>query len=212
MARQKDTARHRLTYAFDAYCGWCYGFGPTIREFAEANAGRIELTVLSGGLFTGPRAQPVSAYPYIPQADARIGELTGAVFGPGYAEAFADGTAVLDSAAAATALAALREQAPERTLEFAGALQRAWYVDGRSLSDPETVRAVASGLGVDAGAAVAAFADPATRRAAEAEFREVRRLGVDSFPTLLLHTPGGLRRLGGPTTSARGLTRALDQH
>ncbi|MFC5147557.1 DsbA family protein [Streptomyces aureoversilis] len=212
MARQKDTARHRLTYAFDAYCGWCYGFGPTIREFAEANADRIELTVLSGGLFTGPRAQPVSAYPYIPQADARIGELTGAVFGPGYAEAFADGTAVLDSAAAATALAALREQAPERTLEFAGALQRAWYVDGRGLSDPETVRAVASGLGVDADAAVAAFADPATRRAAEAEFREVRRLGVDTFPTLLLHTPGGLRRLGGPTTSARGLTRALDQH
>ncbi|MFE5872388.1 DsbA family protein [Streptomyces roseifaciens] len=212
MARQKDTARHRLTYAFDAYCGWCYGFGPTIREFAEANADRIELTVLSGGLFTGPRAQPVSAYPYIPQADARIGELTGAVFGPGYAKAFADGTAVLDSAAAATALAALREQAPERTLEFAGALQRAWYVDGRSLSDPETVRAVASGLGVDAGAAAAVFADPATRRAAEAEFREVRRLGVDSFPTLLLHTPGGLRRLGGPTTSARGLTRALDQH
>ncbi|WP_058047507.1 DsbA family protein [Streptomyces roseifaciens] len=213
MARQKDTAaRHRLTYAFDAYCGWCYGFGPTIREFAEANADRIELTVLSGGLFTGPRAQPVSAYPYIPQADARIGELTGAVFGPGYAEAFADGTAVLDSAAAATALAALREQAPERTLEFAGALQRAWYVDGRSLSDPETVRAVASGLGVDADAAAAAFADPATRRAAEAEFREVRRLGVDSFPTLLLHTSGGLRRLGGPTTSARGLTRALDQH
>ncbi|NJP81047.1 DsbA family protein [Streptomyces sp. AA8] len=212
MARQKDTARHRLTYAFDAYCGWCYGFVPTIREFAEANADRIELTVLSGGLFTGPRAQPVSAYPYIPQADARIGELTGAVFGPGYAKAFADGTAVLDSAAAATALAALREQAPERTLEFAGALQRAWYVDGRSLSAPETVRAVASGLGVDADAAVAAFADPAVRRAAEAEFREVRRLGVDSFPTLLLHTPGGLRRLGGPTTSARGLTRALDQH
>ncbi|MEV4503704.1 DsbA family protein [Streptomyces klenkii] len=225
MTRQKDTAgtvdsahgagaaRHRITYAFDAYCGWCYGFGPTIREFAEVNADRIELTVLSGGLFTGPRARPVSAYPYIPRSDVRIGELTGAVFGPGYARAFANGTAVLDSAAAATALAALRAQAPERTLEFAGALQRAWYVDGRSLSDPETVRAVASGLGgVDAGAVVAAFADPATRRAVEAEFREVRRLGVDAFPTLLLHTPGGLRRLGGPTTSARALTRALDQH
>ncbi|GAA0469479.1 DsbA family protein [Streptomyces stramineus] len=206
-------ARHRLTYAFDAYCGWCYGFGPTVREFAAANADRIELTVLSGGLFTGPRAQPVSAYSYIPAADARIGELTGAVFGEGYARAFAEGTAVLDSAAAATALAALREQAPERTLEFAGALQRAWYVDGRSLSDPATVREVAAGLdGVDADAVAAAHRDPATRRAAEADFREVRRLGVDTFPTLLLHTPGGVRRLGGPMSTARTLTRALDQH
>ncbi|ARZ69233.1 DsbA family protein [Streptomyces sp. HU2014] len=206
-------AQHRLTYAFDAYCGWCYGFGPTIREFAAANADRIELTVLNGGLFTGPRAQPVSAYPYIPQADARIGELTGAVFGEGYAKAFADGTAVLDSAGAATALVALRQQAPERTLEFAGALQRAWYVDGRPLSDPATLRAVAETAGgVDADAVVAAHADPATRRAAEADFREVRRLGVDSFPTLLLHTPGGVRRLGGPMSDARTLTRALDQH
>ncbi|MBT2384105.1 DsbA family protein [Streptomyces sp. ISL-11] len=206
-------AQHRLTYAFDAYCGWCYGFGPTIREFAVANADRIELSVLSGGLFTGPRAQPVAAFPYIAQADARIGELTGAVFGKGYADACAEGTSVLDSAAAATALAALREQAPGRTLECAAALQRAWYVDGRSLSDPATLRVVAEGLdGVDADAAVAAFTDPATRRTAEADFREVRRLGVDSFPTLLLHTPAGMRRLGGPTTSARALTRALDQH
>ncbi len=206
-------ARHKLTYAFDAYCGWCYGFGPAVREFAAANAGRIELTVRSGGLFTGSRAQPVSAYSYIPQADARIGELTGAVFGPGYAKAFADGTAVLDSADAATALVALRGQAPERTLEFAGALQRAWYVDGLSLSDPDTLRTVAAGLdGVDGEAVVAACADPDTRREAEADFREVRRLGVDSYPTLLLHTPGGVRRLGGPMSSAQALTRALDQH
>ncbi len=204
--------RAKLTYAFDAYCGWCYGFGPVIREFAAANAERIELRVLSGGLFTGPRAQPVSAYPYIPEADARIAELTGAVFGDGYAEAFARGTAVLDSADAATALAALRQQAPERALEIAGALQAAWYRDGRPLSEPETVAGVATGLGLDAGAASAAYADPATRRAVEEEFRQVRRLGVEGFPTLLLHTAAGVRRIGGPMSSAEDLTRALDQY
>ncbi|MFC5719583.1 DsbA family protein [Streptomyces gamaensis] len=206
-------ARHKLTYAFDAYCGWCYGFGPTVREFATANAHRIELTVLSGGLFTGNRAKPVSAYPYIPASDVRIGELTGAVFGEGYTRAVAEGTAVLDSAAAATALAALRKQAPGRTLEFAAALQRAWYRDGRGLADPATLRAVAEDLdGVDADAAVAAFTDPATRREAERDFRQVRSLGVDTFPTLLLHTPGGVQRLGGPMTKAHALTRALDQY
>ncbi|MEV0274796.1 DsbA family protein [Streptomyces sp. NPDC050610] len=204
--------RAKLTYAFDAYCGWCYGFGPVIREFAAANAERIELRVLSGGLFTGPRAQPVSAYPYIPEADARIAELTGAVFGDGYAEAFARGTAVLDSADAATALAALRQQTPERTLEIAGALQAAWYRDGLALSEPDTLAGVATALGLDAGAAAAAYADPATRRSVEEEFRQVRRLGVEGFPTLLLHTPRGVRRIGGPMSSAQDLTRALDQH
>ncbi|MFI9721163.1 DsbA family protein [Streptomyces sp. NPDC052396] len=203
----------QVTYAFDAYCGWCYGFGPTVREFAQVNAGRLELTVLSGGLFTGPSAKPVSAYPYIPAADARIAGLTGAVFGEGYARAIAEGTSVLDSAAAATALVALGQQAPERTLELAGALQRAWYLDGRSLSDPETVRSVALAADLDGAAAVAAYTGQDSRRTALEGFREVRRLGVDSFPSLLLHTPdGGVRRLGGPTTSARALTRALDEH
>ncbi|MET7335721.1 hypothetical protein [Nonomuraea sp. NPDC005650] len=67
------TDRIRLTYAFDAYCGWCYGLGPALRQFADGNADRIELRVLSGGLFSGPRALPVAAYPHIPTGAHRLG-------------------------------------------------------------------------------------------------------------------------------------------
>jgi putative protein-disulfide isomerase len=76
--------RAALTYAFDAYCGWCYGFGPAVRAFAAANIDRIELRVISGGLFSGSRAAPISAYPHIPDANARIAQLTGVSFGDGY--------------------------------------------------------------------------------------------------------------------------------
>ncbi|MGW1501933.1 hypothetical protein ACWCQW_25730 [Streptomyces mirabilis] len=55
----------------------------------------------------------------------------------------------------------------------------------------------------------ATFASPAAR--AEADFLEVRRLGVDAYPTLLLHTAHGTDRLGGPVASADTLTHALDQ-
>ena len=96
--------RVRLTYAFDAYCGWCYGYGPALREFADANADRIDLHVLSGGLFTGPRAQPIGAFPHIPGANARISELTGVTFGDAYQRVLAEGTRVMDSADAATGL------------------------------------------------------------------------------------------------------------
>jgi putative protein-disulfide isomerase len=84
----------RLTYAFDAYCGWCHGFDPALHEFAATNADRIELRVLSGGLFTGSRALPMSAYPHIPGANERVTELTGVTFGDGYRAAPADGTLV----------------------------------------------------------------------------------------------------------------------
>ncbi|MFK0112296.1 DsbA family protein [Streptomyces sp. NPDC091217] len=204
--------RVRLTYAFDAYCGWCYGFEPALHEFAAANADRIELRVLSGGLFTGPRALPVSAYPHIPGANERIAQLTGVTFGDGYRAALADGTVVMDSADAATGLVALRSQPGASALDAAAALQRAWYVDGRSLSDPEVYRELATELGLDADATAAAYASPAARAEAESDFFEVRRLGVDSYPTLVLHTAHGTDRLGGPVSSADALTHALEQH
>ncbi|WP_432092712.1 DsbA family protein [Streptomyces sp. bgisy100] len=202
----------RLTYAFDAYCGWCYGFGPALREFAAGNADRIALRVLSGGLFSGPRALPTSAYPHIPGANQRIAALTGVTFGEGYRRALNEGSTVMDSTAAATALIALRRQAPDRALELAGALQRAWYVDGRSLSDVAVHRSIAAGHGLDADAVADEFLAPATRREAESEFREARGLGVDAYPTLLLHTPTGTHRLGGPVSTAAALTEGLDRH
>ncbi|MEU1166854.1 hypothetical protein ABZ372_43565 [Streptomyces sp. NPDC005921] len=58
----------------------------------------------------------------------------------------------------------------------------------------------------------AAFVSPASRAQAKADFAEVRRLGVDGYPRLLLHTAHGTDRLGGPVSSAHALTRALDQH
>ncbi|MFJ6893875.1 DsbA family protein [Streptomyces hokutonensis] len=204
--------RIRLTYAFDAYCGWCYGFGPALHEFATANADRLELRVLSGGLFTGPRALPVSAYPHIPGANERIAQLTGVTFGDGYRATLADGNVVMDSADAATGLVALRSQPGVNALDAAAAMQRAWYRDGRSLSDAGVYRELAAELGLDAEAVVAAFASPAARAEAEADFLEVRRLGVDAYPTLLLHTAHGADRLGGPVTSAAALAHALDQH
>ncbi|MDX2853391.1 DsbA family protein [Actinacidiphila glaucinigra] len=210
--REHASARAQLTYAFDAYCGWCYGFSLAMQAFTEANAHRIEVRVLSGGLFTGPRALPVAAYPHIPSADQRIARLTGVTFGDGYRRELAAGAAVLDSFAAATGLVALRSQPGADALRAARAMQRAWYVEGRSLSDVQVYRDIAVEQGLDPDSVSSAWASPASRDEAEADFRAVRRLGVDGYPTLLLHTPHGTDRIGGPVSSADALTRALDQH
>lgn len=132
--------------------------------------------MLSGGLFSGPRALPVAAHPHIPAANQLIAAATGVTFGDAYRRALAEGTVVMDSTDASTGLVALSRQAPGRILELASALQRAF----------------AAGHGLDAHAVAEAFLDPATRAEAEDGFRELRRLGVDAYPTLLLHTPPAL--------------------
>jgi putative protein-disulfide isomerase len=91
----------------------------------------------------------------------------------------------MDSEAAARGVAALRQAAPDRMVELATALQDAFYVDGRSLSEAATYRAVAEAAGLDADAVVAAFEAPQAQATARDDFRRAAQLGVTGFPTLL---------------------------
>jgi putative protein-disulfide isomerase len=174
----------KLVYVFDAYCGWSHGFSATLREVLARHPG-MTVEVISGGLFTGPRRVPIREFGYVQGANARIAELTGAEFGEAYERLIADGSFVMDSEAAARGFAALRRAAPDRAPELAAALQHAFYVDGLSLSEAATYRAVAEAAALDTEAVVSAFQDPAAPYAAAEDFRRAAELGVSGFPTLL---------------------------
>lgn len=189
----------KLVYVFDAYCGWCHGFAGAIEE-VTARHSETTVEVVSGGLFTGPRRVPIREFGYVQGANATIRELTGAEFGAGYDQLIADGSFVMDSEAAARGVAVLRQAAPGRIMELTAALQRAFYVDGLSLSDPATYRKIAEARGLDADAVVAAFGSPKARAAAHADFARAAALGVDAYPTLLA--------VGAGTTSVLARGRA----
>jgi len=174
----------KLVYVFDAYCGWSHGFSGTLSEVAARHP-ELPVEVVSGGLFTGSRRVPVRQFGYVQGANAKIAELTGAEFGAAYEQLIADGSFVMDSEAAARGVAALRQVAPDRAAELAAALQAAFYVDGRSLSEAATYRKVAEEAGLDAAVVVAAFEAPDAQTAARADFRRAVQLGVTGFPTLL---------------------------
>jgi putative protein-disulfide isomerase len=174
----------KLVHVFDAYCGWSHGFSATLREVVARHPGTT-VEVISGGLFTGPRRVPIREFGYVQGANARIAELTGAEFGEAYERLIADGSFVMDSEAAARGFVALRQAAPDRAPELAAALQHAFYVDGLSLSEAATYRAVAQAAWLDADAVVSAFQDPEASYAAAEEFHRAAELGVSGFPTLL---------------------------
>jgi putative protein-disulfide isomerase len=198
-----------VIYVFDAYCGWCYGFGPTLRRFSEATRDRAPVRVVSGGLFTGTRRQAIGRYGFMADANARITELTGVQFGGGYERARAEGTLVLDSEAAAAGYAALRAQDPGRGVELADAVQRAFFVDGSSLSDPDTFRTIAVAKGLSPALVPRALNTPAALAAARVDFAMAHRLGVDAFPALLVRRGDRLWRLPGVGTPPQVLTRRL---
>jgi putative protein-disulfide isomerase len=198
-----------LTYVFDAYCGWCWGLSDALHEYAEQPG--VEVEVLSGGLFSGPNAAPIGAFPHMPPTNKRITELTGAQFGDGYEQKLAEGSMFLDSDDAAVGLVALKQVSGGRDLDMARAMQRVFYRDGRSLSDPETYRAIAVEESLDPEAVLAALRDPATAKRATAERDRTRALGVSSYPTLLVETPAGLSKVGSPVSSAAQLAAAVER-
>lgn len=172
----------RLIYVWDAYCGWCHGFSNSLKEFHE-NHPALPLTVLSGGLFFN---QAIGNFPHIPEANQRIHQLTGAEFGPKYQSLLAEGTFVMDSESAAIGFSALRSLAPNHAYYLASSMQKAFYINGKSLSDLDTYREIAIANGLDPEAVVARMTDENFKKESLSDFEEVRQLGVSGYPTLLL--------------------------
>ncbi len=179
-----------LTYIFDALCGWCYGFSSTFVEFCNRHRDSLPCEVISGGLFVNERRKPLAVFPYISGANARITQLTGAVFGEPFDALVRDGTLILDSEAAAAGFVALRTQAPEQSVALAAAMQSAFFRDGKSLSDPATYAEIAAAFNLSSDAVIAEFANPTATIEALQDFSKADELEARSFPRLLLHVDG----------------------
>ncbi|MCP2014210.1 putative protein-disulfide isomerase [Deinococcus sp. HSC-46F16] len=200
----------RLIYVTDTYCIWCWAFGEALREFVARNAGRLTLEVLPAGMLVGERVVPVGQKPRVLETARRVTELTGARFGDGFRASVERGKTVLDSGVSAAAFWALHAQAPQRGLDIAHALQHAWYVDGRDLHDEAVVADVARALNLDPARATSDVRRPETLAQSQAGFARRQTLPVEGYPTLLMQTPEGYRRLGGATTSAEKLQQEFE--
>lgn len=198
-----QSERPLLVYLHDPYCPWSYGYLPSVRTLLGHIGHEVDLEVVNIGLFHGESvaaaATPMEA----------VRRSTGAKFGPGYELTLHDATLSLDSRLAAAAVIGLTSAAPRRELEVLEALQRAFFWDGRSLSDPSTVRDIADELGLD-GPAVELFAG--SSRAAELADEDIRLahdLGARRGPMLLVSHGNQLDELEGPGTSGEQL---LDEY
>jgi putative protein-disulfide isomerase len=199
-----------VLYVTDAYCTWCYGFGPTLHNFYEANRHRVLFRVISGGMFVGELRLPIRSYGHIEEVTARIAQRMGVTFGDPYKALLREGSFVQDSEAAAAGFAALRDQAPDLSIAFISAMQQAFYREGLNLSDAETYAMVARDYDLDSERVVSFFTGPEGAAAAQQDFSLARELGVSSYPALLVRRGEIVSRLPSVGNSPEALTRRLD--
>lgn len=205
-----STFNTQILYVADAYCGWCWGLAPQLANIEAAQRHQLPFRVISGGLFVGTRSAPMKDYPFIRKANAHITQETGAQFGPAYQRLVEEGSFRMDSVAAARGLAGLRAQAPNQALSLLRRMQEAFYLNGQSLSDPDTYRRIAEAEGLSADEVADYLVNEEGHQTAMADFQLAQSLGVNSYPTLLLLHDGSAHLLPGTGASLAEFNDVLE--
>lgn len=181
-----------LIYCYDAWCGWCYGFSPVMKDIEAAFKDRLAVEVLSGGMILPDEPRPIAlTAPYIRDAYKTVEEYTGITFGEDYLWHIFNPEKsdwFPDSEKAAIALSIIKAYAPEKAVAYAADLQYALHFEGRDLTDDEAYRHLLPRYGIDAETFYHDLHSEKFREKAHYDFALVKQLQVNSFPQLLLQT------------------------
>lgn len=182
--------RPKIIYCYDAYCGWCYGFSPVIKELWLKHREQFDFETISGGMIPLEATKHIGAIAeYIQGAYQTVEQMTGVTFGKDYLWHIFnpdDSDWYPNSEMAAIAMAIFREIHPERNIEFASDLQHALYEEGRDLTDKEAYRHLLEKYSIDAEIFYQKLRSEAYKEKAYYDFSLIKQLRVNGFPTVFL--------------------------
>ncbi len=182
--------RPTIIYCYDAYCGWCYGFSPVIRNIATLYADRLDFDVYSGGMILPEQPRHISVMAgYIRDAYKSVEEMTGVRFGEDYLWHIfhpEESDWYPNSEKPAIALCIFKEIHPDLQVFFAADLQYALHFEGRDLCDNEAYRHLLDKYEVDPTMFYEKLGSEEYREKAYYEFSLCKHLKVTGFPTVFL--------------------------
>lgn len=204
----------KLVYVGDPMCSWCYGFGKELAQLLAANPG-MELEIVLGGLRAGgTEIVDDAAKQFRLQHWARVEAASGLPFNR---DAFvARQGFVYDTEPVCRAVVAARRLVPQADLlAVFRAFQHAFYAEGRDTTDGKELAAIGAaelqrqGHDISAAGFLYTWRESATIAETHADFTRTRKLGVSSFPSLMLDTGDGVREVSPGYAHAAELDRLL---
>ncbi|MGB0721671.1 MAG: DsbA family protein [Gammaproteobacteria bacterium] len=178
-----------LWYVHDPMCSWCWGFRPAHDALLADLNGAVPVRRLLGGLAPDsehPMAEDMQAY--LQDTWRRIQtRVPGTRFNFDF---WTNTTPRRSTWPACRAVIAARAQDPSLDDAMVHAIQRAYYLEARNPSDPDTLTELAAGLGIDTAAFSTAMNSTMVRETFAQERESARILGAHSFPSLVLEAGG----------------------
>ncbi len=180
-----------LYYVHDPMCSWCWGFSNVRQRLFATLPPQIEVVRLLGGLAEDTDTpMPASQRQTLKQTWERIAiKIPGVEFNFSYWDS---GTPRRSTYPACRAVIAARLQGSEYDGKMTEAIQHAYYLQARNPSNETTLIELADDLGLDTAAFTLALRAPLTQAQLLTEITEARRMGADSYPSLVLHHLGSV--------------------
>ncbi|WP_107692488.1 DsbA family protein [Nitrosospira sp. Nsp2] len=172
-----------LWYVADPMCSWCWGFAPVIEQVRNTYGHRLKVELLLGGLRPGT-SHPLPS----PQRQEILGHwqavhrVTGQPFQ--FAGAMPEGF-IYDTEPACRAVVVVSMLNPEAIFTFFRAVQSAFYVEQRNVTDALVLAELAGDVGLETQQFLQAFESDAARDMTQGHFHRASQLGVRGFPTLI---------------------------
>lgn len=178
-----------LVYVADPLCSWCWGFVPVLDQLRAGAAAGLPFRLVMGGLRPGPYAQPVNEgmLNHLRKHWEAVHQCTGQPFNFDY---FSHHGAMYDTEPASRAVVAMRSLAPQQAYPFLLRIQAAFYRDTIDCTSMTQLEGLAQLEPVDPGRFREVFRDPASLHRSRQDYSEARRMGIHSFPALVIRSGG----------------------
>ncbi|MGY5351043.1 DsbA family protein [Wenyingzhuangia sp. IMCC45533] len=179
----------KVTYYYDALCGWCYGFKDELSQFVNNNKDLIDFEVVNGGLFLNQRVGWINdVAPYVKSGAYKVvQETTKVQFGKDFLDKLlGDGKVRLNSLPPAIALSIIKQHKSEKAMEFAELLLFAVYHDGINVEVIEDYQTYVEKIGYDFKLFSKQMQETAYLELAQQDFKNFADHKISGMPTLVV--------------------------
>jgi putative protein-disulfide isomerase len=170
-----------LIFVGDPMCSWCYGFGPELTKLRQ-ELKEVPFSMIMGGLRDGEIFDEAKLKNHLGYWQA-VHDATGLPFD---ATALSQKEFNYTTEPACRAVVTARRMDAGKEYSAYSALQKAFYAEGRDITQEKVIAEVMASIGFDIMAFSEMFRSEAMHKAAAADKQKARTYGVSSFPTLIV--------------------------
>ncbi|MBZ9634713.1 DsbA family protein [Clostridium sp. FP1] len=204
--------KNKVYYIMDTMCGWCYGFSDVITRIHKNHKDKYDFEIIPGGMWIGDEVKTMDTRlgEFIKTSNVRVEALTGIHFGEGFNKNVLDSSdRILDSLPGAKAVVLFQKLNKDMSFDFVKKIQEAFFVNGEDMNDISIYSKIAESFGVSKEDFEKKFLSEELMEETFEYFKKGEKLGVQSFPTIILEKDNKRTIIAQGYSNFKGLDKIL---